>query len=307
MRWTRGNRSSDIEDRRGQTPSGGMGMRVGGGLGIGGVLILLVLSLVFGQNFFALLEPGGEVSTGPGGGVSTGSGAPPYKGLPAEEQLADFISFVLDDVQETWTREFRKGGREYERARLVLFTDATRSGCGFAESAAGPFYCPADSKVYIDLGFYNELRSRFGAPGDFAQAYVLAHEVGHHVQHLLGISDKVREAQSGGSRQQANALSVRLELQADCLAGVWAHSTDERQLLEEGDVEEGLAAASAVGDDRIQKQVSGRVSPESWTHGSARQRAGWFRRGLETGRINDCDTFRIALPGVEQQAPARSR
>ena len=304
MRWTRGNRSSDIEDRRGETPSGGMGMRVGGGLGIGGVLILLVLSLVFGQNFFALLEQGGGVSTGPD--VSTGP-APARKGSPAEEQMADFVSFVLDDVQNTWTREFQKAGRDYQRARLVLFTDATRSGCGFAESTAGPFYCPADSKVYIDLGFYNELRSRFGAPGDFAQAYVLAHEVGHHVQHLLGISDKVRAAQSGGNRQQANALSVRLELQADCLAGVWAHSTDERRLLEEGDVEEGLGAASAVGDDRIQKQATGRVSPESWTHGSAKQRAGWFRRGLETGRINDCDTFRTALPGVESQAPLRSR
>jgi predicted metalloprotease len=285
-----------------------MGMRVGGGVGLGGVLILLVLSLLFGQNFFALVDPGGEVATGPG--VSPGpGGGPPVgrKGTPAEEEIADFISFVLDDVQNTWTREFQRAGREYERARLVLFTDATRSGCGFAESTAGPFYCPADSKVYIDLGFYQELRSRFGAPGDFAQAYVLAHEVGHHVQHLLGISDKVREAQSAGNRQQANALSVRLELQADCFAGVWAHSTNERRLLEEGDVEEGMGAASAVGDDRIQKQATGRVSPESWTHGSARQRTGWFRRGLETGRINDCDTFRLALPGVEAQAPRRPR
>jgi predicted metalloprotease len=307
MRWTRGDRSSDIEDRRGETPSGGMGMRVGGGLGIGGVLILLVLSLVFGQNFFALVDQGGGVSTRPDVSTGPAPGVPARKGSPAEEQLADFVSFVLDDVQNTWTREFQKAGREYHRARLVLFTDATRSGCGFAESTAGPFYCPVDSKVYIDLGFYNELRNRFGAPGDFAQAYVLAHEVGHHVQHLLGISDKVHAAQSGGNRQQANALSVRLELQADCLAGVWAHSTNERRLLEEGDVEEGLGAASAVGDDRIQKQATGRVSPESWTHGSAKQRAGWFRRGLETGRINDCDTFRVALPGVESQAPLRSR
>lgn len=305
MRWTRGDRSSDIEDRRGG-PSG-MGMRVGGGVGIGTALILLVLSLLFGQNFFALVDQGGGVSTGPD--VAPGPGGAPAgrKGTPAEEQLVDFISFVLDDVQNTWTREFAKAGREYQRAHLVLFTDATRSGCGSADSASGPFYCPADSKVYIDLGFYNELRSRFGAPGDFAQAYVLAHEVGHHVQNLLGISDKVHAAQSGGNRQQANALSVRLELQADCLAGVWAHSTNERRLLEEGDVEEGLGAASAVGDDRIQKQMGGRVSPESWTHGSAKQRAGWFRRGLDSGRINDCDTFRTALPGVEQQAPSRTR
>ena len=240
MRWTRGDRSPDIEDRRGETPSRGMGMRVGGGLGIGGVLILLVLSLVFGQNFFALLDPGGDVSTGPGGGAPT---APPRQASPAEEQLADFVSFVLDDVQNTWGREFQRLGRDYERARLVLFTDATRSGCGFAESTAGPFYCPEDRKVYIDLGFYNELRNRFGAPGDFAQAYVLAHEVGHHVQHLLGITEQVRSGQ-GGNRERANALSVRLELQADCLAGVWAHSTNERRLLEEGDVEEGLGAAS---------------------------------------------------------------
>jgi uncharacterized protein len=310
MRWTRGERSSDIEDRRGEgPPGGGMGMRVGGGLGIGGVLILLVLSLLFGQNFFALVDPGSDVSTGPGApGPGGGApGTPAHKGTPAEEQLADFVSFVLDDVQNTWTREFQRAGREYERARLVLFTDATRSGCGFAESTAGPFYCPVDSKVYIDLGFYNELRNRFGAPGDFAQAYVLAHEVGHHVQHLLGITDRVRSAQEGGNREQANALSVRLELQADCLAGVWAHSTNERRLLEEGDIEEGLGAASAVGDDRIQKQAGVRVSPESWTHGSAKQRVGWFRRGLETGRINDCDTFRVALPGVEQRAPVRSR
>ncbi|HUM15606.1 MAG TPA: neutral zinc metallopeptidase [Candidatus Nitrosotalea sp.] len=303
MRWTRGERSSDIEDRRGEAPSGGMGMRVGGGLGIGGVLILLVLSLVFGQNFFALLDGGGDVSTGPGGGAPT---APARKASPAEEQLADFVSFVLDDVQNTWTREFQRLGRDYERARLVLFTDATRSGCGFAESSAGPFYCPEDRKVYIDLGFYNELRSRFGAPGDFAQAYVLAHEIGHHVQHLLGVTDQVR-SQQGSSQERANALSVRLELQADCLAGVWAHSTSERRLLEEGDVEEALGAASAVGDDRIQKQAGGLVSPETWTHGSAKQRAGWLRRGLETGRIQDCDTFRTALPGVERRAPVRSR
>ena len=302
MRWTRGERSPDIEDRRGETPAGGMGLRVGGGLGIGGVLILLVLSLVFGQNFFALLGDGVDVTTGPGGGAPTA----PRRASPAEEQLADFVSFVLDDVQNTWTREFQRLGRDYEHARLVLFTDATRSGCGFAESAAGPFYCPEDRKVYIDLGFYDELKNRFGAPGDFAQAYVLAHEIGHHVQHLLGITDQVRREQQARP-ERANALSVRMELQADCLAGVWGHSTNERRLLESGDIEEGLGAASAVGDDRIQKQAGARVSPESWTHGSAAQRAGWFRRGLETGRIQDCDTFRTALQGVEQRAPLRAR
>jgi hypothetical protein len=304
VRWTRGQRSQDIEDRRGESPSGGgMGFRVGGGIGLGGALILLVLSLVFGQNFFALLDGGGDVSTGPGGGAAS---APPRTASPAEEQRADFVSFVLDDVQSTWTREFQRMGRDYERARLVLFTGGTRSGCGFAEAAAGPFYCPEDRKVYIDLGFYDELRSRFGAPGDFAQAYVLAHEIGHHVQHLLGLTDRVRAGQERRPAS-ANALSVRLELQADCLAGIWAHSTSERRLLEEGDVEEALGAASAVGDDRIQKQAGGRVSPETWTHGSARQRAGWFRRGLETGRVEACDTFRTALPGVEERAPLRSR
>lgn len=191
------------------------------------------------------------------------------------------------------------------RAKLALFTDRVRSGCGAADSAAGPFYCPEDRKVYIDLGFYNELKSRFGAPGDFAQAYVLAHEIGHHVQHRLGLTEQARGPQARPDR--AAALSVRLELQADCLAGVWAHSTNERGLLEEGDVEEALAAASAVGDDRIQKQAGGRVTPETWTHGSARQRAGWFRRGLESGRMQECDTFRPALPGVEGRAPLRSR
>jgi predicted metalloprotease len=302
MRWTRGDRSEDIEDRRGESPGRGSGLRVGGGVGLGGAVILLVLSLVFGQNFFALLDGGGELTPAPGGGAPTG---PARKGSPAEEQAADFMSFVLDDVQNTWAREFTRLGHEYERARLVLFTDAVRSGCGAADAAAGPFYCPEDRKVYIDLGFYNDLKNRFGAPGDFAQAYVLAHEVGHHVQHLLGLTDQVRGQQSRPDR--ANALSVRLELQADCLAGVWAHSTNERRLLEEGDVEEALGAASAVGDDRIQKQAGGRVTPETWTHGSARQRAGWFRRGLESGRMQDCDTFRTALPGVEERAPLRSR
>jgi hypothetical protein len=303
VRWTRGERSQDIEDRRGETPARGPGLRVGGGIGLGGAIILLVLSLVFGQNFFALLEGGGDLPGTPGGGAG---GGPPRRASPAEEQAADFMSFVLDDVQNTWAREFTAMGREYERAKLVLFTDAVRSGCGPAESATGPFYCPADGKVYIDLGFYDELKSRFGAPGDFAQAYVLAHEIGHHVQHLLGIGDQVRESQQARPARAA-ALSVRLELQADCLAGVWAHSTRERRLLEEGDVEEALGAAAAVGDDRIQKQAGGRVSPETFTHGSARQRAGWFRRGLESGRVQACDTFRTALPGVEDRAPLRSR
>ncbi|HEY7437199.1 MAG TPA: neutral zinc metallopeptidase [Methylomirabilota bacterium] len=302
MRWTRGQRSEDLEDRRGESPGRG-GLRVGGGIGLGGALILLVLSLVFGQNFFALLDGSGDLTSSPDGGSPS---APPRKGSPAEEQAADFMSFVLDDVQNTWAHEFTRLGREYERAKLVLFTDAIRSGCGAADAAAGPFYCPEDRKVYIDLGFYNDLKNRFGAPGDFAQAYVLAHEIGHHVQHQLGLTGQVREGQQARP-DRAAALSVRLELQADCLAGIWARSTNERRLLEEGDVEEALGAASAVGDDRIQKQAGGRVTPETWTHGSARQRAGWFRRGLESGRVQDCDTFRTALPGVEDRTPLRSR
>ena len=303
MRWTPGGRSDDVEDRRDEGGGGGGGFRIGGGLGLGGVLILLALSLIFHQNFFALLGGDGDGATGPGGGAAS---APPRPSSPAEERTVQFVSFVLDDVQQTWTREFTEAGREYERAKLVLFTRETRSGCGVAESASGPFYCPTDRKVYIDLSFYDELRSRIGAPGDFAQAYVLAHEVGHHVQQLLGVGDQVRAAQRARP-DKADALSVRLELQADCLAGIWAHSTNERRLLEAGDVDEALGAASAVGDDRIQKQEGRRVNPETWTHGSARQRSGWFRRGLESGRLQDCDTFRIALPGVEDRGPSRTR
>jgi predicted metalloprotease len=246
-------------------------------------VVLVVLSLLFGQNFFATLEEaGGPPPPGP---------TAPARDRPAdEEELVDFISFVLDDVQDHWTRAFASMGREYQRARLVLFTDAVRSECGFAEAAMGPFYCPVDGKVYIDLGFYRELRQRFAAPGDFAQAYVIAHEVGHHVQNLLGISAKVRAMQERRP-DAANALSVLLELQADCLAGVWSHSTAERDLLDRGDVEEGLGAAAAVGDDRIQSRTSGQVHPERWTHGSAQQRVTWFTRGLQRGRLQDCDTF----------------
>jgi len=287
MRWTRGNRSEDLEDRRGESPGRGSGLRVGGGIGLGGAVILLVLSLVFGQNFFALLDGGGDLTPSPGGGAPT---APARKGSPAEEQAADFMSFVLDDVQKTWAREFTRLGREYERAKLVLFTDAVRSGCGAADAAAGPFYCPEDRKVYIDLGFYNDLKNRFGAPGDFPQAYVLAHEIGHHVQHLLGQAEQVRGSQQARP-DRAAALSVRLELQADCLAGVWAYTAEERGLLEAGDLEEGLAAASAVGDDRIQKQATGRIDPHTWTHGSAEQRSRWFRAGFQGGEIASCDTF----------------
>jgi predicted metalloprotease len=267
---------------------GGRGIRVG----LGGVAVLFVLSLVTGQNWLALLDQGGGTVDD---GAYDQSARPPYQSSPAEDQQVQFVSFVLDDAQDTWQKLLPSTGREYRRAKLVLFTDSVRSGCGFAESAMGPFYCPLDEKVYIDLGFYRELKQRFGAPGDFAQAYVITHEIGHHVQHILGIDARARDAQQGRP-DQANAISVRLELQADCLAGVWGHSTNQRDILESGDADEALAAASAIGDDRIQRGGGAGVNPETWTHGSSRQRVAWFKRGFDSGRIEDCDTFRDRVP-----------
>jgi len=255
----------------------------GGRVGLGGLAVLLVLSLVFKQNFFALLGDGD--ASGPD--VATG----PVQASAEEEQLKTFIGTVLDDVQATWDGVLpEQTGTAYQHARLVLFRDAIESACGFAESATGPFYCPGDHKVYLDLGFYQELDQRFGAPGDFAQAYVLAHEIGHHIQLLLGTESTVRRLQSSRPAQ-ANQLSVEFELQADCYAGVWGSSASKRGELSTGDVEEGLGAAAAVGDDRIQRMSTGRVSPENFTHGSAEQRAAWFQRGLSTGRLSACDTF----------------
>ncbi len=285
MRWTPGGVSSDIEDRRG---SGGFGFGFGRGptIGCGGLIILLVLSLLTGRNFFGVFEDAGGGGPQPAGPTSTG----PVQQTPEEEMQVKFVSFVLDDAQETWTRVLTQEGIQYPRARLVLFRDLTETSCGLGQAASGPFYCPADGRVYIDLGFFNELTRRLGAEGDFAQAYVIAHEIGHHVQNVLGTSDRVREAMER-DRANANDYSVRLELQADCYAGIWGHSTAQRNILEEGDVEEGLGAASAVGDDRLQ-QMSGRgVNPDSFTHGSSQQRVEWFRRGLESGRIRDCETF----------------
>jgi len=279
MRWTPGGRSSDLEDRRGSGGGfGGGGMRIG----LGGAAVLLVLSLIFKQNFFALVGADGQ------GGEPTASG--PVATTPEEEKRVDFVSFVLDDAQATWERIFRERGQTYQHAKLVLFRDAIQSACGFAEAATGPFYCPGDGRVYIDLGFYDELQQRFGAPGDFAQAYVLAHELGHHVQRLFGTEAKVREEQRR-QPDRANQLSVKLELQADCYAGVWGHETAQRQILEAGDVEEGLAAAAAVGDDRIQRMSGQAVHPEAFTHGTSEQRTSWFRRGFVSGRPEDCDTF----------------
>jgi len=280
MRWTPRGRSEDLEDRRGTV------IRRGPALGLGGFLILLVLSILFKRDLFQLVSPGADV----GQPVGVPAGVPPEASSPEEERMVQFMSFVLDDAQDTWTRIFAESGETYSRAQLVLFTDAVQSECGFAQSTMGPFYCPLDGKVYLDYTFFNDLHARFGAPGDFAQAYVVAHEIGHHVQNVLGIAEQVQQLQQGNPGA-ANELSVLMELQADCLAGVWGHSTQQRQLLDVGDLEEGLAAAAAVGDDRIQRQTSGRVAPESWTHGSSDQRVTWFRRGLESGSIDQCDTF----------------
>ncbi|HEV8375139.1 MAG TPA: neutral zinc metallopeptidase [Candidatus Polarisedimenticolia bacterium] len=279
MRWIPGGRSRNLEDRRGESAVPRWGMRGMGGLGLGGFLVLLLLSVVFKTDFFSLLSEGG-------GAVDPASQreAGPINDLQ-EEPMVQFVSFVLDDVQEVWTRLFPEKGARYQDAQLVLFRNAVDSACGFAQSATGPFYCPGDRKVYIDLEFYKELRDRFGAPGDFAQAYVIAHEVGHHVQTLLGGGPRHR----GGS---GNEDSVRRELQADCYAGVWAHSTSRRDILESGDVEEALNAAAAIGDDRLQRMGGGMVNPDAFTHGSSRQRVAWFRRGLDSGRPESCDTFR---------------
>lgn len=291
MRWREGRRSENVEDVRGA--GGGFG-RGGGGLrlGGGGLILLLVGAWLFGADPMALLSmlvDGGAGSSIQVPDESTEGGAPAPAG---SDEGAQFVSVVLADTEDTWTEIFQSGGERYQPPKLVLFTDTVRSACGMAQSAMGPFYCPSDQKVYIDLGFYRELRERFRAPGDFAQAYVIAHEIGHHVQTLLGTSQQVHAAQQRASQQQSNALSVQLELQADCYAGVWAHHANRaRQILEEGDVEEGLNAASAIGDDNIQRQTQGSVAPESFTHGSSQQRVSWFRRGLDSGSMKNCDTF----------------
>jgi len=284
MRWTPGGSSDDVEDRRDESGGGG-GFQLGGiHLGLGGVVVLFVLSLIFKRDFLSLLNTN-SVST-PGTAVSQPDVAQDQR----EQPLVQFVTFVLNDTQATWTQILASQGTQYRHAKLVLFRDAIDSACGMAQSATGPFYCPEDEKVYIDLGFYDELKQRFGAPGEFAEAYVLAHEIGHHVQKLLGIEAKVREAQQEHP-QDANQLSVGLELQADCLAGVWGHSTQQRNLLEAGDVDEGLKAAAAVGDDRLQRMSTGRVNPETFTHGSSAQRTQWFQRGFQDGTIASCNTF----------------
>lgn len=287
MRWTPGGVSSDIEDRRGGG-GGGFGFGRGPTIGCGGAIILLVLSLLTGKNFFALFDGsgGGSVEQTPAGPQSA-----PVQQSAAEKERVEFLSDALDDTQNTWAELLRQEGIEYPRAKLVLFRDYTQTGCGTGQAVTGPFYCPSDGKVYLDLSFFDELDRRFGAPGDFAQAYVVAHEIGHHVQNVVGTSSRVHEAMERDSRN-ANEYSVRLELQADCYAGVWASSAAKRNLLETGDVEEGLGAASAVGDDRLQKAAGRGVNPDSFTHGSSAQRMEWFQRGFQGGRLRDCETFR---------------
>ncbi len=270
---------SNIEDRRGSSGGGGGGVK----LGLGGMLLVGVLSLVFRRNLFSDLGADGS-----GGPVAQ---AP--RDAAAEEQAKKLAVFAFNDSQRVWAQETPQQQVPYRPAKMVLFRDATRSGCGQADSQVGPFYCPADEKVYLDLGFFEELNARFGAPGDFAQAYVVAHEVGHHVQKVLGIEGKMRKEQAR-SPELKNELSERLELQADCFAGVWGHSTNNRKLLDPGDIDEGLRAAAAIGDDKLQKDATGRVRPEKFTHGTSAQRKKWLLRGLTSGKVEDCDTFAAA-------------
>lgn len=288
MRWEQGRRSDNVEDRRGM----GAPAMVGGGLGVVGVILAVVVALMGGDPMIVLEQMGGSGALGPGPVVVSQPKAP----SPEQDRLADFVSVVLADTEDTWSQEFRRQGGRYTPPKLVIFDGTVSSACGLAQAAMGPFYCPNDQKVYVDLAFYRQLRQQLGAPGDFAQAYVIAHEVGHHVQHLLGINQKVQSAQRRLPQREANQLSVRLELQADCLAGVWAHHTGtQRATLEPGDIEEALNAASRIGDDTLQRQSSGRVRPDSFTHGSSAQRQRWFARGLKSGSMDACDSFREAI------------
>lgn len=307
MLWQRGRRSSNVEDRRGATGGGfrlpggggfgGPGLGRGGGARAGrlgglGLVAVVVIALLFGIDPGMLLDPGAGVQVG-----QPQRDAPPVTASSEEQRLKDFVSVVLADTEDTWQPLFAGMGRRYEEPRLVLFRDQVESACGFASAATGPFYCPGDHKVYLDLDFFDELERRFNAPGDFAQAYVIAHEVGHHVQTLLGISQQVAAFRGQASQVDANRASVLLELQADCLAGVWAyHANRSRGLLEAGDIEEGLGAASAIGDDRLQRTGRGRVNPDSFTHGSSEQRVRWFKTGYAAGRLDACDTFASAQP-----------
>jgi len=290
MDWTPGGLSRDVEDRRGSSGGGGFSFGGGGGLGIVGLLFLVVISLITGRNYIGSYLAGG-------GHTAPATNSRPATASPAENRSAQLVSYVLDDVQKQWETLLPQETKQaYRHAKLVLFRDYTRSGCGAAQSQTGPFYCPADEKVYIDLGFWDELRRIGGSTADFAQAYVLAHELGHHVQNILGIDQQMRQLQARNPGAK-NQLSVALELQADCLAGVWAHTAAQRGIIDQADVNDGLSAAAAVGDDHIQKMSRGAVSPESFTHGSSAQRQSWFTRGLQSGDVNQCNTFQTRSSG----------
>lgn len=286
MRWKTGRRSQNVQDRRGSGGfrGGGAPLVVGGG-GVG-VLVVAVVIMLLGGDPTILLD-----QTAPSNPSSSGGQSRPIS--PEGDQLAEFVSVVLADTEDTWSSIFPTAfGGEYQEPELVLFDDAVQSACGTAQSAVGPFYCPADQQVYIDLSFYQDLKNQLDAPGDFAQAYVIAHEVGHHVQNLIGVSEQVSAAQRGMSQTEANALSVKQELQADCFAGIWAHNADQqRNILEPGDIDEALNAASQIGDDKLQKRSQGYVNPDSFTHGSAAQRTEWFKRGFTSGDVEQCNTF----------------
>lgn len=294
MKWDEGHESPDVIDRRGE----------GGGRGGMGLLGLIPLVTRFRGGWVIALLIVGFILVGGIGGLSgifgggtgdTTTTSAPVAGHKTDDKKAQFVAFVLDDTQGAWRQEFAKRGRTYRNAKLVMFTGATQTACGGGQAAQGPFYCPADERVYIDLSFYNELEQRFGAKGDFAQAYVIAHEIGHHVQKQLGISDRVSNARASQQRGEEGA-SVRLELQADCFAGIWAKASEDKKILDPGDIDEALGAAAAIGDDRLQKQSGGRVNPETWTHGSSAQRSRWFKTGYERGDIDACDTFGAAAP-----------
>lgn len=279
MKWEDGRRSGNVEDRRGSAPKKA--------LGIGGVVVVLVISAVFGIDPSTLMGVAEKAQSS-----SASEPADPSTRPPEENKLADFVSVVLADTEDTWNPLFAKLGKKYEEPKLVLFTGKVQSACGFQSSAVGPFYCPADKKAYIDLGFYEDLQSRHGAPGDFAQAYVIAHEIGHHVQNLLGNSKQIYALKKGKSKIEQNELSVRQELQADCYAGIWAHHAKKaRDVVEPGDIAEALNAASAIGDDTLQRKARGHVQPESFTHGTAEQRQRWFERGYKEGTVEACDTL----------------
>ncbi|MES2316264.1 MAG: neutral zinc metallopeptidase [Pseudomonadota bacterium] len=286
MKWEGNRESENVEDRRGAGGGGGFGLG-GRSIGIGTIVIALIGSAVFGINPLTMLD----MLSGGGGGPGVVQQAP-MKSTPASDKQTKFVYVVLADTEDVWSKLFSERGANYAKPKLVLYTGGTNTACGVGQSASGPFYCPADQDVYIDLSFYSLMQERFGVSGEFAQAYVIAHEIGHHVQKQLGTSDKVREARENSSEREANAMSVRLELQADCFAGVWAfHGNQARGILEQGDVESALKAAAAIGDDALQRQSQGRVVPDSFTHGTSEQRARWFTKGLESGQIEKCNTF----------------